>query len=79
MSLGGGTSGGVGAAGTFAGADAVYTLTAFDPILPDYHAGQDRRGGDLSWYASGTRLGFEDLKIAPTPASAERRAGQSIP
>src|SRR5919112_1875517 len=31
-------------AGTFAGADAVYTLTAFDPTLPDYHADQDRRG-----------------------------------
>ena len=28
----------------FAGADAVYTLTAFDPTLPDYHADQDRRG-----------------------------------
>ena len=28
----------------FAGADAVYTLTAFDPALPDYHADQDRRG-----------------------------------
>jgi uncharacterized protein YbjT (DUF2867 family) len=31
-------------AGTFAGADAVYTLTPFDPTLPDYHADQDRRG-----------------------------------
>src|SRR5688500_17843975 len=31
-------------AGTFAGADAVYTLTAFDPSLPDYHADQDVRG-----------------------------------
>ena len=31
-------------AGTFAGADAAYTLTAFDPTLPDYHADQDRRG-----------------------------------
>jgi uncharacterized protein YbjT (DUF2867 family) len=31
-------------AGTFAGADAVYTLTAYDPTLPDYHADQDRRG-----------------------------------
>jgi uncharacterized protein YbjT (DUF2867 family) len=31
-------------ASTFAGADAVYTLTAFDPSLPDYHADQDRRG-----------------------------------
>jgi uncharacterized protein YbjT (DUF2867 family) len=31
-------------ASTFAGADAVYTLTAFDPTLPDYHADQDRRG-----------------------------------
>ena len=30
--------------GAFAGADAVYTLTAFDPTLPDYHADQDRRG-----------------------------------
>ena len=29
---------------TFAGADAVYTLTALDPTLPDYHADQDRRG-----------------------------------
>src|SRR5688572_19866654 len=29
---------------TFAGADAVYTLTAFDPSLPGYHADQDRRG-----------------------------------
>jgi uncharacterized protein YbjT (DUF2867 family) len=29
---------------TFAGADAVYTLTAFDPTLPDYHGDQDRRG-----------------------------------
>src|SRR5688500_12227380 len=28
----------------FAGADAVYALTAFDPTLPDYHADQDRRG-----------------------------------
>lgn len=28
----------------FAGADAVYTLTAFDPTLPDYHADQDVRG-----------------------------------
>jgi uncharacterized protein YbjT (DUF2867 family) len=31
-------------ASTVAGADAVYTLTAFDPTLPDYHADQDRRG-----------------------------------
>src|SRR5687768_5521704 len=31
-------------ASTFAGADAVYTLTAFDPTLLDYHADQDRRG-----------------------------------
>jgi len=31
-------------AGIFAGADAVYTLTALDPTLPDYHADQDRRG-----------------------------------
>ena len=31
-------------ASTFAGADAVYTLTAFDPTLPNYHADQDRRG-----------------------------------
>jgi uncharacterized protein YbjT (DUF2867 family) len=31
-------------ASTFAGADAVYTLTAFDPTLPDYHADQDKRG-----------------------------------
>ncbi|WP_285788538.1 NAD(P)H-binding protein [Micromonospora sp. NBRC 101691] len=31
-------------ASTFVGADAVYTLTAFDPTLPDYHADQDRRG-----------------------------------
>jgi uncharacterized protein YbjT (DUF2867 family) len=31
-------------AGTFAGADAVYTLTAFDPTLPDYHADQAERG-----------------------------------
>jgi uncharacterized protein YbjT (DUF2867 family) len=31
-------------AAAFAGADAVYTLTAFDPTLPDYHADQDRRG-----------------------------------
>src|SRR5918999_5538282 len=31
-------------ASTFAGADAAYTLTAFDPTLPDYHADQDRRG-----------------------------------
>ena len=29
---------------TFAAADAVYTLTALDPTLPDYHADQDRRG-----------------------------------
>src|SRR5919106_3125120 len=29
---------------TFAGADAVYTLTAFDPTLPNYYADQDRRG-----------------------------------
>ena len=28
----------------FAGADAAYTLTAFDPTLSDYHADQDRRG-----------------------------------
>src|SRR5829696_10176159 len=31
-------------AGTFTGADAVYTLTALDPTMPDYHADQDRRG-----------------------------------
>jgi len=31
-------------ASTFAGAGAAYTLTAFDPTLPDYHADQDRRG-----------------------------------
>src|SRR5918997_1414280 len=31
-------------ASTFAGAEAVYTLTALDPTLPDYHADQDRRG-----------------------------------
>ena len=31
-------------ASTFSGADAVYTLTAFDPTLPGYHADQDRRG-----------------------------------
>lgn len=28
----------------FAGADAVYTLTAFDPTLPDYNSDQDVRG-----------------------------------
>ena len=31
-------------ASAFQGADAVYTLTAFDPTLSDYHADQDRRG-----------------------------------
>ena len=31
-------------ASTFTGAAAVYTLTAYDPTLPDYHADQDRRG-----------------------------------
>src|SRR3712207_2619743 len=31
-------------ASAFAGAGAAYTLTAFDPTLPDYHADQDRRG-----------------------------------
>ena len=31
-------------ASTFDGAAAVYTLTAFDPTLSDYHADQDRRG-----------------------------------
>ena len=31
-------------AAAFEGADAVYTLTAFDPTLPDYHADQERRG-----------------------------------
>jgi len=35
-------------ASTFAGADAVYTLTAFDPTLPDYHADQDRRGDAIA-------------------------------
>src|SRR3712207_6146140 len=30
-------------ASAFAGAGAAYTLTAFDPTLPDYHADQDRR------------------------------------
>ena len=36
-------------ASAFAGADAVYTLTAFDPTLPDYHADQDRRGEAIAW------------------------------
>jgi uncharacterized protein YbjT (DUF2867 family) len=35
-------------ASTFAGADAVYTLTALDPTLPDYHADQDRRGETIA-------------------------------
>ena len=44
-------------AGTFAGAEAVYTLTAFDPTLPDYHADQDRRGDAIATAvrASGVR------------------------
>ena len=44
-------------ASTFADADAVYTLTAFDPTLPDYHADQDRRGEAIALAAreSGVR------------------------
>ena len=42
-------------ASTFAAADAVYTLTAIDPTLPDYHADQDRRGEAIASAIRGER------------------------
>jgi uncharacterized protein YbjT (DUF2867 family) len=62
-------------AGTFAGADAVYTLTALDPTLPDYHADQDRRGEAIvaAIRASGVRH-----VVALSSVGAELSSGNGI-
>ena len=59
-------------AGTFAGADAVYTLTAYDPMLPDYHADQDRRGEAI---ASAVRQSGVRHVVALSAIGAERASG----
>ncbi len=62
-------------AGTFAGADAVYTLTAFDPTLPDYHADQDRRGEAI---ASAVRQSGVRHVVALSAIGAELASGNGF-
>jgi uncharacterized protein YbjT (DUF2867 family) len=57
---------------TFAGADAVYTLTAYDSTLPDYHADQDRRGEAI---ASAIRESGVRHVVALSSIGAELRSG----
>jgi uncharacterized protein YbjT (DUF2867 family) len=62
-------------AGTFTGADAVYTLTAFDPTLPDYHADQDRRGEAI---ASAVRRSGVRHVVALSAIGAELASGNGF-
>ena len=62
-------------ASTFAGADAVYTLTAFDPTLPDYHADQDRRGEAI---ASAVRQSGVRYVVALSSIGAELASGNGF-
>jgi uncharacterized protein YbjT (DUF2867 family) len=62
-------------AGTFAGADAVYTLTAFEPTLPDYHADQDRRGEAI---ASAVRQSGVCHVVALSSIGAELASGNGF-
>jgi uncharacterized protein YbjT (DUF2867 family) len=62
-------------AGTFAGADAVYTLTAFDPTLSDYHADQDRRGEAI---ASAVRKSGVRHVVALSAIGAELASGNGF-
>src|SRR5918998_4670910 len=62
-------------ASTFADADAVYTLTAFDPTLPDYHADQDRRGEAI---ASATRESGVRHLVALSSIGAELASGNGF-
>jgi uncharacterized protein YbjT (DUF2867 family) len=62
-------------AGAFAGADAVYTLTAFDPTLPDYHADQDRRGEAI---ASAIRASGVRHVVALSAIGAELAGGNGF-
>lgn len=62
-------------ASTFAGADAVYTLTAFDPTLPDYHADQDRRGEAI---ASAVRQSGVRHVVALSSIGAELASGNGF-
>src|SRR5918993_5431926 len=62
-------------AGTFAGADAVYTLTAFDPTLPDYHADQDRRGEAI---AAAIRQSGVRHVVALSAIGGGRGGGQGV-
>jgi uncharacterized protein YbjT (DUF2867 family) len=59
-------------ASAFAGADAAYTLTAFDPTLPDYHADQDRRGEAI---ASAIRASGVRHVVALSALGAELAGG----
>ena len=59
-------------ASAFAGADAVYTLTALDPTLPDYHADQDRRGEAI---ASAVRESRVRHVVALSAIGAELASG----
>ena len=61
--------------GTFAGADAVYTLTALDPTLPDYHADQDRRGEAI---ASAIRESGVPHVVALSAIGAELASGNGF-
>ncbi len=62
-------------ASTFAGADAAYTLTAFDPTLPDYHADQDRRGEAI---ASAIRESGVPHVVALSAIGAELASGNGF-
>ena len=62
-------------ASTFAGADAVYTLTAFDPTLPDYHADQVRRGEAI---ASAIRESGVRHVVALSSIGAELASGNGF-
>src|ERR671914_1083523 len=62
-------------ASTFTGADAVYTLTALDPTLPDYHADQDRRGEAI---ASAARESGVRHLVALSAIGAELASGNGF-
>ena len=59
----------------FAGADAVYTLTAFDPTLRDYHADQDTRGEAI---AAAIRESGVRHVVALSAIGAELASGNGI-
>jgi uncharacterized protein YbjT (DUF2867 family) len=59
----------------FAGADAVYTLTAYDPALPDCHADQDRRGEAI---ASAVRESGVRHVVALSSLGAELASGNGF-